>query len=369
MAYDRALARCFLAMVLAGCGGRSDIDLPTEEDVVTVGPTTGAGTGAGGSGGAPIECMDRSFAGEQEGAVRMVADDGHAFWTTVSNHVESGDLRTGEVAELAGPLPSFIGAIGLSEQHVYLGTYGELLRMPKPGGSIESLALLPLSPVDMETDGDEVFILHYGSLGTGAVYTWSPPLGLQLLFEGFDLPTSMALDESYVYVAAQGYLLAGNFVFEGAVLRVDRVTGAAEVVIADLVDPFGLCQKGQTLYVGEWYGDPFVIDARILSAPKSGGAPALVGRISETALPLGLACDETHAYVTVPDFSPQNSAISQLVGVPLAGGSATTLVGPENAFFSEPAVNATHVAFTVQNGQTGNPPPTGVEANARAICK
>ncbi len=369
MAYERVLAPSFLTMVLAGCGGRSDIDFPTEDVVVTAGPTTGVGTGAGGSGGAPVGCMDRSFAGDQEGAVRMVADDDHAFWTTVSNHIERGDVRTGEVEDLAGPLPSFIGAIGLGDQHVYLGTYGELLRIPKAGGSLESVTLLPLSPVDMEIDGEEVFILHYGSLGTGALYTWSPPAGLQLLFEGFDFPTSMALDDSYVYVAAQGHVLGGNFVFEGAVIRVDRRTGAATPVIEHLVDPFGLCLKDQALIVGDWYSEPFVIDAQILSAPKTGGVPAVVGKISQTALPLGLACDDTHAYVTVPDFNAQNSAISRLVSVPLTGGLATTLAGPENAFFSEPAVNTTHVVFTVQNGQTGSPPPTEVEANARAICK
>lgn len=367
MAYERVIVRSFFAMFLAGCGGRSDIDLPTA-DVVTVGSTTSSTVGVGGSGGAPIECDDRSFAGDREGAVRMVADEEHAFWTTVSNQIERGDLETGDVGGLVGVQRYFIGAIGVGGDHLYFGTVAGLARVPKTGGSVEPLADWSLTPVDIAADGDDVYILDYGSLGTGSVLRWSPSTGLFELFSGLDLPTSMALDESYVYVAAQGYLLGGQFIVQGAVLRIDRATGAASVVIPDLVDPYGLCLEGGVLYVGEWYDAQHAIDARILRAPKSGGAAELVGRISKTALPTGLACDSTHAYTTAPDFA-QGGAISRLVQIPLAGGDGTAVAGPENAYFAEPAVNGSHVVFTVQNGQNGNPPPSQVTANARALCK
>ncbi|NUO47777.1 MAG: hypothetical protein HOV80_02855 [Polyangiaceae bacterium] len=367
MAYLRGFARSFLVMLVAACGGRTEIDLPTEE-AVTVGPTTGVG--AGGSGGAPIECNDRSFTGDKQGAVRIVADDEHAFWTTVTNQIERGDLSTGETSELTDPFLAFVGALGLGDDHVYLGTYAELSRVPKKGGALELLTPWQMTPVDMAVDGDEVFVLHYGSIGTGSVLHWSPASGLSVLFQGLDLPTSMALDESYVYVAAQGYVLEGEFVFRGAVLRIDRDTGETVIAIPDLVDPFGLCLQDGVLYVGEWYDEVANFDARVLRAPKTGGAAELVGRISETALPLGLACDKTHAYVTLPDFEiTQSGARSQLLRIPLAGGEAAAVAGPENAYFAEPAVNDTHVVFTVQNGQNGNPPPTNVVANARALCK
>jgi hypothetical protein len=302
--------------------------------------------------------------------VRIVADAKRAYWTTVDNRVESGDFATGTITELVGPQASFVGALGVEASHLFVGTYSEILRVPVGGGPSEFVVTMPSKPVDMVVEGGEVFVLDYGSaFVSGNVFAWSPGTGLRFLFQGLDLPTSLALDDDFVYVAAQGYMISGGFVFEGAVLRIDRVLGNAEVVVSGLRDPFGLALRGDTLFIGEWYDAEGDIDARVLRAPRTGGPAELVGRVSSTALPTGLVIDDTYAYVTVPDFSESTgAATSKIVRVPLAGGEAQTLVAPEAAYFAEPAVTPSHLAFTVQYGQSAVPQMPAVEANTRVIC-
>jgi hypothetical protein len=294
-------------------------------------------------------------------------DDSAAYWTTTANRIERGDLSTGEVVTLVETGEDDIGAIGLDDVYVYGADQGGLFRVPRAGGARESVADASLRPVGMVVDAGRILVLHYGGgFLDGAVYQWTARDGLELLFQGLDFPVALAADSADAYVACQGAVIDGVFLTEGAIVRVDRETGAASVAVGGLEDPFAVDLHGGSIILGEWLDPELTIDARVLAAPKPGGAATLVGPISTESLPVFMALDEAFAYVTLPHFPPGGGgATSELLRIPLAGGSPEALVGLSPGFFTEPKATASRVAFTVQPPETGDT----VEANVRVLCK
>lgn len=355
-----------LALGLApACGARSDLPGSPPAAGEGGGTSTGHTTSTSAGGGSPL-CPVTSFEGDRTGGVRLVMDDAEAYWTTTANRIERGDISTGEVVTLLEAGENSIGAIGLDGSHVYGADDTRIFRIPRTGGALESVADASIRPVALVVETDRIFVLHHGGgFLDGAVYQWSASDGLELLFEGLDFPVDMAADDTGVYVACQGAVIDGDFVDKGAILRVDRETGAAAVAVGGLEDPFAVDLHGGSIILGEWLSPELEIDARLLAAPAPGGAATPIGPISTDSLPVAMALDDAFAYVTLPHFAPGGGASSELLRIALAGGLPEVIAGLSPGFFTEPRATAARVAFTVQPTATGEM----VDANVRSLCK
>lgn len=348
-------------VVTVACGARTGLDAGG-------GAPGEGGAGAGVSdGGSTSTCPVTSFAGDRTGGVRLVMDETHAYWTTSSNDIERGDLATGEVVTLASFGDQRPAAFGLANGMLLVATDTGLFTLSTEGGEVIALAPAAWRPVGLATVGDSVLIVDYGGgIIDGSVYEFSPAQGLRMLYQGLDFPTSIATDATHAYAAASGMRLGDEIILEGVIARIDRATGEAAIAIGNLEDPFDVDLAGDTIYAGEWLNDELTIDAKLLRAPKPAGVPELVGNISTRALPVAMALDDQVAFVSLPHFTattPESN--SQLVAVPLSGGDAEIVIDMTRGFFTEPAVNATHVAISVQPSVTGEP----LEANVLVRCK
>lgn len=359
-------ALALVASALLGCGARSALFSHDGGEEGGFGGASAASATSGattGSAGGAASCPVASFAGDREGGVRLELDATHAYWTTTTGLVQRGELATGTFETLASAASATV-AIAPSGEVVYFADSSRLARVPKGGGEVEVLAEGAFAPMDLAVRGETVYLLDRGSgLFSGRVLVWTAEQGLVVLVDFLSLPRALAVDESDLYVIAQGILL-GDAVIDAPLLRIGRAGVPIDVLESGQREAFGVELDADEIYWGVGVNDRFSLEPRLFAAPKGRGDKRLVA-VFEPTLPVAFVLDEAFAYVTLPFFPTGQTPYSQLVRVALAGGEPELLEERPSEFFTEPAESGSYVAWSVQR----NVDDAGDFDDVRVLCK
>lgn len=170
-----------------------------------------------------------TFATSNPGVAEMVLDATHVYWVVDGTFGKQGEIwradRVTAHSEVLAVVGERVYSLALDETHVYFvqttaavdNGGGSVLRVPKEGGSLETLVT------------------------------------------AFWNPTSVAVDDTHVY-----YTVAVSP--DGEVRRVPKAGGAPETVLTDVDNPWDIAVDATHLYVSE------MNRGRIIRQSKLGGA-------------------------------------------------------------------------------------------------
>lgn len=295
--------------------------------------------------------------------MRLELDTTHAYWTTAAGLVQRGELASGTFETLASLGSSSI-AIAPSGSLLYFADGTRLARLPKAGGELELLAEGAFTPMDLAVRGETVYLLDRGTgLLSGRLLVWTPEQGLVVLLDFLELPRALAVDETDLYVVAQGALF-GNDLVDSPLLRIGRSGVPIDILETGQREPFGVELDAENVYWGVGLNDRFSLEPRLFARPKGRGEKRLVAAL-EPGLPVAFAIDEAFAYVTQPFFPTGQPPYSRLVRAPLAGGEPELLDERPSEFFTEPAESGSYLAWSVQR----NVDDAGDFDDVRVLCK
>jgi hypothetical protein len=180
---------------------------------------------------------------------------------------------------------------------------------PKGGGAPTTIAAVP-SPFAIVVDDTTVFYTHTG-LGPEGVARVSKQGGaVTELAQHLAHPVGLAIDDAYVYWAAED---------DGTIGRVSKQGGAPELVATSGVGVWPLAVDGERVYWGV-----FTAAGYIASAPKSGGAESVL--VTGLDQPVSVAVDEASIFVAVLGFGPCGG---QILEVPKPSGAPKVIADNE----------------------------------------
>jgi hypothetical protein len=306
----------------------------------------GAGTGEGGSGGAPSACVPPSGKLADATHGRAIAIDAQrVYWTDAGGgQVLSVSKCGGPTTVLASGQESLEG-IAVDDQFVYWanmgGSFGEgrILRVAKDGGSSPIvLADNQLAPTAVVVDGTAVYWSGYGAIHRVAL-AGGPVVKLASgLAGGFGI----AIDDTHVY--GSGY----NDDPEGSTIgRVPKAGGDVEVLaispVGDDPDapamPWCVAVDADNVYWTHYRGP-------VRKVAKQGGAPIDIGPAGYQRC---LAVDATRVY-----WPTDGLADLRIRAVGKDGGEVQTVAEVQGGFI---AVDETHVFWTTTGGVHAAPKP------------
>jgi len=201
------------------------------------------GSGRGGSG--PVAAGHGTVLAENEELVVELASDGeHVFWVS--------DLTLRKLPPAGGP-PIDVGPVdgetmALDATHAYFagGIRGTILKLPKQGGSLETIVTGEKEPTSIAVDSSGVYWGNWSSYDMGPVADGS------IARSGVDGSTVTLLAESLLYV--RGIALdAENVYFVSAsdeqLYRLPKSGGTPVVIATGLYDPSGPVLDADGIYV------------------------------------------------------------------------------------------------------------------------
>jgi hypothetical protein len=168
---------------------------------------------------------------------------------------------------VAFPVSEHVFGLAFDSTHVYFhlnASDGEVARAPMGGGPVETVVPATFG-VGLEVDGGVVYWSTWGldrQSGTVSRHELSTSLDSEL-FMGVR-PSGIALDQSFVYWAAQ----------DQSVWRAPREGGASRA--ERLVAPVGTLSNAPALLIVDDTHVYWVIRANLYGAPKGGGAATLL---------------------------------------------------------------------------------------------
>jgi hypothetical protein len=226
----------------------------------------------------------------------IAQDASHVYWIEDARELRRAPKAGGGSVLLAtdgepGEGGPGIEHIAVDDTHVYYawaGGGGEVRRVPKVGGSVESFAVDQAGPSSIAIDGDSVYWLNVGFEGQPlgslkrAPKAGGPEVTLAAGFRANAAGTpSLAIDAEAVYWSAS---------VDGTLGKVSKLGGEA-TVLASGVEAQGLVVVDDTLY----FTAPFVSDvenARHVYALSSSGGALVEVAASNQFNPWGIAVDD-----------------------------------------------------------------------------
>jgi hypothetical protein len=274
--------------------------------------TTGGGSSSGG--GTPTDSCPSGIApvATDVGSPGGMAVDAHTvYWTSsLEGLVFSVPRCGGSVATLASIPGAYPGAIAIDSVSAYFTARNDnaVMKVPLGGGAPTTLASNQTSPINIATNGTNVYWLASGFSATGALLSvpvaGGTPTTLAVAPDSEAQLRGLTLDATYVYWTNEGDPGSAN----GAILRMPLGGGATTTIAAPAGDPAAITvdstyayveyQDGRVLRVGltdgttlkyadnlnnagwialvggtVYYTNDWLSMATLYSVPASGGAP------------------------------------------------------------------------------------------------
>ncbi len=218
------------------------------------------------------------------GPYGIAADQTSAYFTSI--HPDFDGLFAvpragGEEVALASPEenPTELERI---EDTLLILTAGGIRSFVLPDGPIETLVAAS-GIKSFGTDGGDVFYA-VGDRVERAPIGGGPSA---VLARGLVAPSAIAIDPSSVYVVSSATSGDGT----GAIVRIDRESGAAETIATSLTDPRSVVADGDWIYVTDHIG------LSVLRIGKTGGDPIPLAAGFDPSAPVAVA----GSYVVVAD--------------------------------------------------------------------
>lgn len=272
-----------LACLIAGCGGRSDLDRPTN---ARDGDPPARDAAA---------CVDEVVARDPLGATVLAIDGEAVFWGTTDGSVRKRER--GSIVTLA-TAPSAINALAVSGDDVYYATTpAGVMSVSRSGGA--PLAVVPKAgiPSEIVAEPDAIYYLDYGSgIAAGRVRRVRKNDAPQDLITGLDIPGGIAVDTTHVYVVAT-LALVNMKASLGALLRAQKTGGAVEILAEGLHSPRRVALSGDRVYVLEQTDAHSALHGGLRWIPKSGGAITPVVT-TDGAMPVDFTLDGGRVFLT-----------------------------------------------------------------------
>lgn len=355
------MKRAWLAptIVLAfACGARS-----TLSDLDGAGGTGNAGRDGGGS--SSSSCRDEIIAKDPNGAVSLAVDGDIVFWASGDDVLQRHDA-TGNRALLTESLT--ISSIAVDATRVYYTIANELRSVPRNGGAPTTIATDVGYAFGLVLDGSDFYLLDRGTgILDGRVLRVDASGAVDVLVDGLDIPTGIAIDGDSLYVAAVADFPSDGGNVEGPLLRIPKDGGEPVLLAQNLYGPSSVGVDDTNVYVAAQIENGAAGPlGTIVKVAKNGGAVTTVFTGSE-ALSLDVTIDGATAYMTsyaVP-ASP-DSAIATLLGVPLGGGTPGTIASTNAVVYGYVRTSPSAIYWTIDWSPTLAPADG---ASVRKKCK
>lgn len=231
-------------------------------------------------------CTPTWLAFGQLNAYAIVVDDTYAFWTTSV-------------------------------------TAGSILRAPKAGGAVVTLASWQADPGGLAQDATAIYWI---TAGDGKVVTMPKTGGTPTVLASGQKASRVAVDLTHVYWTEPQF---------GTVMRVAKTGGTPAALVTGEAAPLGIAVDDLGVY---WTNDTASADVAMIA--KTSGSRLVIG--SGQVYPADIAVDATHAYWT----RPKGGAVAKAP----KGGGPVVLLAKGQTDPSAVAVDSSHVYWTCYGG-------------------
>ena len=281
-----------------------------------VGSSSSSG-GFGGGGGAPVALCKPGDApvvvAKAPSAHGLAVDAANVFVSSLQNDEigvapKAGGAYTALATDAIGPW-----YIALDAMNVYWASACSvascgLFSMPKSGGSPMQIAPV-VSPFAIALDDMTIFYTHTGQGPEGVASVAKTGGPATELAPNLAHPVGLAIDDAYVYWAAED---------DGTVARVPKSGGAIEVLAMTDVGVWPIAVDAQRVFFAT-----YILGGSVATAPKEGGpTTVLLDSVDE---PISIALDDQTVFVAIEGMSDDG----QIVAVPKTGGAARVIASGE----------------------------------------
>lgn len=352
---------CAFAFLVA-CGARStlndDLDLADDND-------GGVGGDASGRDGSNPNCQDEIIAKDPHGAIALAVDGDTVFWSNGDDVLQRHDANGSQIIDKESLT---ISSIAADSTRVYFTIANELRSVPRGGGAPTTIATGVGYAFGLVIDGSSFYLLDRGTgILDGRVLRVDADGSIHELINYLDIPTGMALDSDFVYVAAVAAFPLDGGNNEGPLFRIPKHGGDPVILGQGLYGPSSVGVDATNVYLAaQVENNPSGPLGSLLEIPKSGGAFSTITTTGE-ALSLDVTIDESLAYLTsyaVP--GDVSTAAATLVRVPISGGASTELATTHHVVYGYVRTSPTAIYWTINWSQT-QAPDDG--ASVRKKCK
>ncbi len=236
----------------------------------------------------------------------FTSDATHFYFTPTNTELARRPVSGGADEKLADLPGTIEGPVVVGDQHVFGVAGGIAFRVPKTGGTPESLGSVEGQVTELVTDGSA---LYFGAVQSSFELRRAATVGgpttllTDVSANGLD---AAATDGVHLYWTSQ----------QGGVIRRIPVTGGAveefadsKIEVAANISNFGLVVTDDEVMWSAAYQS--FLDGRVFAQPKAGGARR---ELTHTNLPSGLGVVGDNLYVVL------TSSISKIARIPLGGG-------------------------------------------------
>ncbi len=249
--------------------------------------------------------------------------------------------------------------LALDDTYVYFGDRnGRVMRVPKTGGPITTVGTYPGNRVivAVAVDTTNVYVGvdapqptgYTGNYGNLVVVPKTGGTPVSLTDQATNI-VCLALDDDYIYWSSCGYFASlGSYPqANGYIARTPKAGGPVQVLASGLATAECLVLDGTNLYFGETgYVSPAWVTGVVKRVPKSGGPVVTLSSGGHVAY---LAVDDTYVYGSSYHLVVPPSG--EIFRVPKAGGASSFLA--TGLVFAGPLALSANQLFFADDGDCG----------------
>jgi virginiamycin B lyase len=257
-------------------------------------------------------------------------------------------------------------AIVVDATDLFIGNVdGDILRVPKNGGTPTIIARVPGAPViaSMVADATRLYFttIDIDTL-QGGVYTVEKSGGTpSQLADGIPFPVTIDIDGNDLFFVSLGTPEGEDLKADGSIQRVRKDGSNRQTLAGNLSAPFWLDARDGFVWFSESGLATGNDSAGVRRVAASGGA---VTHLVDNTPTVELVVDDANVYFATHDL---NTGDVDIVRVPRGGGQRTTLIAGLDQDAGALALSGQTLYFIADDGQTINSVP--VAGGSRRIIK